>query len=101
MNRSLDSIVFNRNLPPLLLLFTIFEHMCLNAFSDDVNPLMNAVQLMVSEVLMFHENIEQFPSVDSYDLFPGNNELAKRITLVLVGIPIRNLLGWVEVEKED
>ena len=59
------------------------------------------MQLVVSEVLMFHENIELFPSGDSYDISPGNNEPTERITLVLVGIPIRNQLGWVEVAKED
>ena len=99
MNRSLTGIALGRNLPPLLLLFTILECMCLTTFSDDSNPLLNRVKLVVSEVLIFHENIELFPSGDSYDISPGNNYPTKRITLVLVGMPIRNQLGWSEVEK--
>ena len=55
---------------------------------------------MVSEVLMFHENTELFPSGDSYDISMGNNEPTENITLVLVGIPIRNQLGWVKLAKE-
>ena len=81
---------FDRNLPPLLLLFTIFKDTCLNNFSYDYNPPLNAVQIMVSEVLMFHENTYMFPSVDSYDISLGNNYPTERITLVLVGVPIRN-----------
>ena len=61
---------------------------------------MNAVQLVVSEVLMFYENIELFPSGDSYDISLGNYYPTKRITLVLVGIPIRNQLVWVELARE-
>ena len=59
------------------------------------------MQLVVTKVLIFHENIELFPSGDSYDIYLGNNEPTERTTLVLVGIPIRNQLGWVEVEKEE
>ena len=62
---------------------------------------MNAVKLVVSEVVMFHENTELFPSGDSYDISTGNNYPNGRITLVLVGIPIKNQLGWFEVVKED
>ena len=87
--------------PPLLLLYTIFECMCLTTFSDDYNPLLNGVQLVVSEVLIYHENTELFPSGDSYDISPGKNDPTKHIKIVLVGIPIRNQLGWVEVAKED
>ena len=101
MNRSLTGILFDHNLLPLLLLFTIFECICLTTFHDDSNPLMKAVQLVVSEVLIFHENTELFPSGDSYDISPGNNEPTDHITLVLVGIPIINQLGRVEVSKED
>ena len=100
MNRSLASIGFNRNLPPFLLLFAIFEFMCLTNFSDYSNPLLNALQLVVSEVLMFHENTELFPSGDSYDISLGDNDPTERITLVLVGIPISNQHLWVEVAKE-
>ena len=74
--------------------------MCLNTFSDDYNPLLNSVQLMVSKVLTFKENTDLFSSIDSYDISPGNNDPTKRIALVLVGIPIINQLGWVEVDKE-
>ena len=56
---------------PPLLIFYILELFCLSTFSDDSNPLMNAVQLMVSEVLTFHENTEIFPSGDSYDISSG------------------------------
>ena len=101
MNRSLAGTGFDRNLPPLLILSTIFECMCITNFSDDYNPLLNEVKLMVSEVLMFHENTELFPSGDSYDISPVNNEPTKRIMIVLVGIPILNQLGWDKVAKED
>ena len=56
---------------------------------------------MVSEVLMFHENKELLPSVDWYDLYPGNNYPTEHITLVFVGIHARNKPEWVEVVKED
>ena len=51
---------------------------------------MNAVQLVVSEVIMFHENTVLFPSGDSYEISRYNNEPTERITLVLFGIPIMN-----------
>ena len=51
---------------------TIFKQMCINTFSDDSNPPLNTVQLMVYKVLMFHENIELLPSGDSYFLSLGN-----------------------------
>ena len=101
MNRSLASIGFDRNLPPFLLLFAIFECMCLTNFSDYSNSLLNALQLVVSEVLMFHENTELFPSGDSYDISPVKNDPTERIPIVLVGITTRNQLVWVEVTKED
>ena len=75
--------------------------MCLNNFFGDYNTLLNAVKLMVSEVLMFHENTELLPSGDSSDIYLGNNETTKRITLVIVGAPVRNKLGRVKVDKED
>ena len=74
--------------------------MCLTILSDEYNPIKNVVQLVVSEVLMFHENTELFPSSDSYDISPGNNYPTERIMLVLVVIPIINQLGLVEVAKE-
>ena len=58
----------DNNLPPLLLIFTIFEHMCITTFSDDSNLTLNSVQRMVSKVLIFHENTDLLPSVDCYDL---------------------------------
>ena len=61
----------------------------------------SAEQLMVSKVIMLHENTELFPSGDYYDISLGNNYPTERITLVLVGIPIRNQLVWVEAAKED
>ena len=75
--------------------------MCLTNFYNESNPLLNTVQLVVSEILMNHKNTELFPSGDSYDISPGNNESTERITIVRVKIPIRNHLGWVEVAKED
>ena len=56
---------------------------------------------MVSKVLMFHENTELLPSVDCYDLYPGNNKPIEHITIVLVGIPVRNYPDWVEVYQND
>ena len=61
-------ILYDHNPPPLLLIFTIFEHMCLTTFYDGSNPPLNTVQLMVSKVLMFHENTDLIPFGDSYDL---------------------------------
>ena len=73
MNKIIAGIGSNFNLPPLLLLFNILKYMGINTFSDESNPPLNTVQLMVSKVLIFHENIEVLPSVDCYDLYPGNN----------------------------
>ena len=86
-NRSLTGIVYDHNLPHLLLLFTLFEHMCLTALSEETNQ---QVKLMVSKVLMFHENKELIPSIDCYDLYTDNNVPIKHITLVLFGIPAIN-----------
>ena len=69
--------------------------MCLNNLFDESNPPLNAVQLMVSEFLMSHEDIELFPSGDSYDLSLVNSYPTERIMLDLVGIPVINQLGWV------
>ena len=55
MDMSLAGIGYDRNLTPLLLLFTIFKHMCLNNLYDGSKPPMNTVQHTVSKVLMFHE----------------------------------------------
>ena len=71
--------------PPLILLFTIFQHIFINIFSYDSNSLLNAVQLMVSEVLEFHENTELFPSGDSYEISPGNNYSTERNMFVILG----------------
>ena len=62
---------------------------------------MNIVKLEVSKVLVFNEDIELFPSGNYYTISPGNNYPTKCIMLVLVGVPIRNKLGWVEVSKGD
>ena len=72
------------------------EYMCLDTLSDDSNPPLNAVQLMVSKVLVFHENTEvHIPYGDSYDLYPGNNEPHQAPSrLSLLGIPVRNQCGW-------
>ena len=51
MDRSLTGIGLDLNLPHLLLLFTIFEHMCLDNFYTDSNPHLNAAQHMVYKVL--------------------------------------------------
>ena len=101
MNRIITGIKFNRNLLSLTHIFTIFEHMCIYTWYYDYNPLLKAVQLMVSEVLILHENIELFPSGDSYDISLGNNYIKNLTPLVLVRKPIRNQLGWVDVAKED
>ena len=75
--------------------------MCLTTFSDEYNPPMNAVQLMVSKVLMFHENIKLLPSGDCYELSQCNNDPTEHIMLVLVGLPVRNQPDLVEISKED
>ena len=50
---------------------------------------------------MFHENPELFPSGDSNDISPGDNDPTECIELGSVWIFIRNKLVWVEVAKED
>ena len=50
---------------------------------------------------MFNENTELLPSGDSSDIYHGNDNTTEGIKPVLVGIPFRNELGWVEVEKKD
>ena len=55
---------------------------------------------MVSKVLMFHENTEQLPSVDFYDLYPGNNDPTYDIMLVLVRIPVLNQPDWLEAANK-
>ena len=60
--------------------------MCLSAFYDDYDSPLNVVQLMLSEVLMFHENIELLTSGDSYDIYLGNIDSSERITLFHVGV---------------
>ena len=62
---------------------------------------MNTVQRMVSKVLLFHENTELLPSVEFDDLYTVNNDPTDHITLVLVGIPVRNQPDWVEAAKKD
>ena len=48
---------------------------------------------------MFRKNTEMIPYGESYDLSPGNTDTTERTTLVLVGIPVINQLGWVEEGK--
>ena len=101
MNMSLMAIGFNRTpLPSLLLIFTIFEHMCLTTLSIDSNPHMNTVQIVVFEVLMLHENTYLLPSGEYYDPSLGNNCPTEHIVLLLVDITIRNQLVSVEVAKD-
>ena len=73
--------------------------MCLTTFSGDSNPPMNVVQLMVSEVTMFHENTGLRPSGDSYEFYKLNNDPTKNIAPVFFGIPGRNQIVWVELAK--
>ena len=101
VNRSLTGIGYDRNLPHILLLFTIFEHMCLNTLSDEYNPHLKSVQLKVSKVLTFHEDIELLPSGYSYDLSRGNNEPTEYIMILIVGIIVVNKLYLVELVEED
>ena len=56
---------------------------------------------MVSEFLMLHENIELLPYIDCYDLYLGNNDPTEHITLLLVGIRVRNQPGLEEEEKDN
>ena len=74
--------------------------MSLNNFYDNSNTPLNAVQVMISEVLMFHENKELYPSGDYYDLSVGNAGPDERIVLSLVVIPVRYQLQWVEIAKK-
>ena len=101
MDRSLTWIGSNRNIPPLLLLFNIFKYRCFNNFYDESKPPLNTVHRMVAKVLTFHENTEILPSVECYDLYPGNNDPIENITLVLVVIPAQNQPAWVEAAKKD
>ena len=71
--------------------------MCITTFSDEYNPTLDTVKLMVSKFLTFHENTELFPCGECYDLSTGNNGPTENITLVLVEIPVRNQLVWVKV----
>ena len=41
------------------------------------------------------------PSGDSNNDSLGNNNPTERITIVVVGVPFRNQLGWVKLFKED
>ena len=59
------------------------------------------VKLILLKVIMFHQNKELLPPGDYSDLSTGNNEPNESITLVYVGIPFRNQLGWDEVVKEN
>ena len=81
-------------------MFTIFEQMCLTNFFDEYNLPMNAVKLMVSEVLMFHENTDLIPSVDSNELYMDNNDPTERITVLFFGILVINKISWADVAKE-
>ena len=56
---------------------------------------------MIYKVFMFNKNTELLPSGDCYDLSPGNNEPIEHIKFFLVGIPVSNQLGLMEVEKEE
>ena len=85
--------------PPIILLSTIFEHMCLTNFSDNSKPHLKKLKLMVSKILVFYKNTELLPYCDFYDLSPGNNYPTKYITIVLIRITISNQLGWEEVAK--
>ena len=98
-HRSLTSIKINHHPPLNILIFNIFEHMCLIYFSVHYNPPLNIVKITVFEVNMFHDNKYLIPSDDSSDLSPGNNDPTKNIKFVLVGIPFRNKLVWVEISK--
>ena len=101
MNNSLTDIGLNHNLTPLLLIFAIFEHICIITLYVDSNPPLNTLQIMVFKVLVFHENTKLLPSSDSYELYPGNNYPSEVITIILVGIPVRKKIDWVKVSKED
>ena len=74
VNRSLAGIGYDRRPTTTLLLFTIFEQMCITNFYDESKPPLNTLQCMVSKVLKFHENTDMLSSVDCYDLYLGNNE---------------------------
>ena len=79
----------------------MFKHMRLTTVSNESNPTLNTLQLMVPKVLMFHKNIELLPSSDFYDLSPDNTEPIDYFALVLVGATPSNQLGWVEVAMEE
>ena len=75
--------------------------MCITTLSDESNPSLNSVHIMVSKVLMFHGNTERLSSGDWYDISTGNNDPTYHITLILVGVPVINQPELVEVVKED
>ena len=75
--------------------------MCIRKVSDESNPPLNTVKLMVFKVLRLHENTELLPSGDYYDRYTGNNDPIEGIKLVLVGIPVINQLVWVDLSNKD
>ena len=75
--------------------------MCTRYFFVHSSPPLNTVQLFVLKFLVFRENTELIPSGESYELFPVNNYPNEFITLVLVGLSIRNQLDLVEVDNEN
>ena len=98
-NMSLVGIVFDGHLAPIIIIFTIFELIHITTLSDDSVPPLNTVKLMVSKVLLGHENTYMIPYDDSYDLHSGNNDTTEFITIVPVGISVTNQLGWSEEVK--
>ena len=60
---------------------------------------MNAVQLMVSKVTIFHENTGMLPSSDSYEFYKVNNDPTEKIAPVFFEIPVRNQIVCVESAK--
>ena len=89
----------NRHLPFILSLFNILEHMCTRSFYIHYTPPLTTVQLLVLEVLIFHENTEILPPGGSSNLSPGNYDSIKGIRIILVSRFFRNKIGWVEVEN--
>ena len=73
--------------------------MCITTFCGEFNPPLKTLQLVVSEVLMLHENTEILNSVEPNDPSHVNIDPTEGIILVLIGIPVRNQTVCVEVVK--
>ena len=98
---SLTLILIKYQLPFILLISGIFEHICIRYLYFYSNPPLHTVQLLVFEVLISHEIKELLPPGDYHDLYPGNYEPTAGIKFSLVRISISKQHKWLDVVNED